>query len=98
MAKQFIREIKSHVNLYRDTLNGIAWIEDGSTGLGISVHPNIDKSGSVTGMKNLGYWGRLVTCKIINKYIRNNTTYYSLQEINGIYRVSNVKENRFILD
>lgn len=43
-------------------------------------------------------WGRLVTCKITNKYIRNNTTYYFLQEINGIYRVSNVKENRFILD
>ena len=42
-------------------------------------------------------WSRLVTCKITNKYIRNNT-YYSLQEINGIYRVSNVKENRFILD
>lgn len=58
MAKQFIREIKPHVNLYRDTLNGIAWIEDGSTGLGISVHPNIDKSGSVIGMKNLGYWDK----------------------------------------
>lgn len=43
-------------------------------------------------------WSRLVTCKITNKYIRNNATYYSLQEINGIYRVSNVKENRFILD
>ena len=43
-------------------------------------------------------WSRLVTCKITNKYIRNNTTYYSLQEINGIYRVSNVKETRFILD
>lgn len=58
MAKQLIREIKPHVNLYRDTLNGIVWIEDSSTGLGISVHPNIDKSGSVTGMKNLGYWDR----------------------------------------
>ena len=23
-----------------------------------SVHPNIDKSGSVIGMKNLGYWGK----------------------------------------
>ena len=43
-------------------------------------------------------WSRLITCKITNKYIRNNTTYYYLQEINGIYRVSNVKENRFILD
>lgn len=31
MANQFIREIKPYVNLYRDTLNGIAWIEDGST-------------------------------------------------------------------
>lgn len=58
MAKQFIREIKPHVTLYRDTLNGIAWIEDGSTGLTFSVHPNIDKSGSVIGMKNLGYWGK----------------------------------------
>ena len=58
MAKQFIREIKPHVNLYRDTLNGIAWIEDGSTGLGISVHSNIDKNGSVTAMKNHGYWDR----------------------------------------
>ena len=26
-------------------------------------------------------WSRLVTCKITNKYIRNNTTYYSLQEM-----------------
>ena len=58
MAKKLIREIKSYANLYRDTNNGIAWIEDGSTGLGISVHPNIDKTGSVTGMKNLGYWDK----------------------------------------
>lgn len=58
MAKQFIREIKPYANLYRDDKNGIAWIEDGSTGLGISIHPNIDKSGSVTGMKNLGYWDK----------------------------------------
>ena len=47
-----------HIKSYRDTNNGIAWIEDGSTGLGISVHPNLDKSGSVTGMKKLGYWDK----------------------------------------
>lgn len=58
MAKQFIKEIEPYKKLYRDDKNGIAWIEDGSTGLGISVHPNIDKSGSVTGMKNLGYWDK----------------------------------------
>ena len=57
MAKKLIKEIRSYVKLYRDT-NGIAWIEDGSTGLGISVHPNLDKSGSVTGMKKLGYWDK----------------------------------------
>ena len=34
------------------------YAEDGSTGLGISVHPNLDKSGSVTGMKKLGYWDK----------------------------------------
>lgn len=58
MAKKLIKEIRPYVKLYRDTNNGIAWIEDGSTGLGISVQPNLDKSGSVTGMKKLGYWDK----------------------------------------
>lgn len=56
MAKQFIKEVKPHRNLYRDTTTGIAWIEDGTSGCAISVHANIQKSGSVRGMKNLGYW------------------------------------------
>lgn len=56
--KQFIREITPYAKLYRDNRNGIAWIEDGSTGLGHSCHPNISQSGSVIGMKQLGYWGR----------------------------------------
>lgn len=56
MAKVKIREIKPCAILYRDDKNGIAWIEDGSSGCGFSVHSNIDSSGSVRGMKNLGYW------------------------------------------
>lgn len=56
--KQFIRQIEEHVNLYRDDKNGIAWIEDGRTGLGLSVHANISSSGSVSGMKTCGYWGK----------------------------------------
>lgn len=56
--KQFIRKIEEHVNLYRDDKNGIAWIEDGRTGLGISIHANISSSGSVSGMKVRGYWGK----------------------------------------
>jgi len=58
MSKQFIKEIKPYANLYRDDKTGIAWIEDSSTGLGHSVHPNIDESGSVRGMKERGYWGK----------------------------------------
>lgn len=54
--KQLIKEITPYQKLYRDTNNGIAWIEDGSTGCGISIHPNISTSGSVRGMKHLGYW------------------------------------------
>ena len=54
--KQFIREIEKNVILYRDDKTGIAWIEDGKTGLGISVHSNIDISGNVSGMKARGYW------------------------------------------
>lgn len=47
---QFIREIKPGVDLFRDALTGIAWAEYHRTGLGVSVHPNIDESGSVEGM------------------------------------------------
>lgn len=58
MAKQFIREVKPYAKLYKDTNTGIAWIEDGSTGCGHSCHANIDSSGSVSGMKKLGYWDK----------------------------------------
>ena len=56
LMTEFIRDIQPGVKLYRDRLNGIAWAEDHRTGLGISVHPNIDETGSIDGMVNLGYW------------------------------------------
>lgn len=56
--KKLIKEINEYTTLYRDDTTGIAWIEDGGTGLGISVHPNISNTGSVRGMKDRGYWGR----------------------------------------
>jgi hypothetical protein len=58
MAKQLIKKVGPYQNLYRDTANGLAWVEDGSTGLGHSCHPNIDASGSVSGMKKRGYWNK----------------------------------------
>lgn len=56
--KQLVRNVCGSFNLYRDDATGIAWIKDGRTGLGISVHANIDSTGSVAGMKAKGYWRR----------------------------------------
>ena len=54
--RKAVRQIQPGVILYRDDLNGLAWIEDGRTGLGVSVHPNISNTGSVRGMIDRGYW------------------------------------------
>lgn len=54
--KQFIREIEPGVKLYRDNITGIAWAEDHRVGLGVSIHPNIDETGSVEGMISRGWW------------------------------------------
>lgn len=51
-----IQQIEPGIVLCRDDLNGIAWIENRNAGIGISVHPNIDVSGSVEGMIARGYW------------------------------------------
>jgi len=57
VAKQtFIKNLAKYVELHFDEKTGIAWVEDGSSGNGHSAHPNIDASGSVRGMKQLGYW------------------------------------------
>ena len=56
--KRFIKDVKPYCPLFIDDKTGIAWIENGSTGTGHSVHPNIDITGSVSGMKKLGYWDK----------------------------------------
>lgn len=55
-SKRLVTQISPHVQLFRDTSTGIAWVEDGTSGQGHSAHPNIDITGSVKGMKQLGYW------------------------------------------
>lgn len=55
--KELIQQISEHVALYRDPRTGIAWVEDGTTGCGHSCHPNIDRTGSVRGMKSR-FWGK----------------------------------------
>jgi len=54
----FLRDIRPHVALFRDPKTGIAWVEDGSTGLGHTAHANIASSGSVAQMKRRGAWGK----------------------------------------
>lgn len=54
--KKLIKKIEPHVELFRDEKTGMAWIENGSTGMYHTVHPNIHRSGSVRGMKKLRYW------------------------------------------
>lgn len=56
--RQIIRQVKPYATLCRDDKTGIACIEDTSLGLRLSVHSNINITGSVRGMKNLGYWGK----------------------------------------
>lgn len=58
ITKEFVREVADRAFLYRDLRTGLAWIEDTSTGCCISIHANIDASGSVRGMKQRGYWGK----------------------------------------
>ena len=58
MSKTLIRQIDKHIELYKDEQNGLAQIEDGTTGIEHSCHPHIDGTGSVSGMKKLGYWDK----------------------------------------
>lgn len=58
MKRSFVRQLAPYVELHRDERNGIAWVEDGTTGCGHTCHPNIDASGSVRGMKSRGFWGK----------------------------------------
>lgn len=54
----FITQLRPYAVLERHETTGIARIVDGSSGTMATCHPNIDASGSVAGMRNLGYWNR----------------------------------------
>lgn len=58
MAQKFIREIRPHVELWRDDRTGIAQVKDGTNGTGTTAHPSIAASGSVRGMKDRGWWSK----------------------------------------
>ena len=82
--KRLVKEIKPYVELYIDDNTGIAWIENGSTGNGHSCHPNIDKTGSVSGMKKLGYWKKDDITLKSNGFIYNISKFVCTDELDRI--------------
>ena len=72
MKKTFVKYIKPYVELHFDRKTGIAWIEDHSAGIGHSAHPNISVTGSIRGMKALGYWQK------DDRVVRSHGFYYNI--------------------
>jgi len=84
--KALIKEIRPHVKLYRDSKSGIAFVEDGITGCGHSAHPNIDNSGSVSGMKKQGYWDKNAKTVKARGFIYNISSVVTTDELDEIAR------------
>ena len=84
MAKVLLRQIKEHVALYRDDRTGIAWVEDGTTGNGHTCHASIDASGSVRGMKKLGYWRQADRTVRSHGYIYNIDTFIASDDLDWV--------------
>lgn len=68
---ELVTRLKSGQEVYCNSQTGIATVHDGSTGLLYSCHPNISDTGSIRGMKNLGYWGKKDRCVRSSGYIYN---------------------------
>ena len=73
--KVAIKQVGEYATLYRDPVTGIAWVEDGSTGMGHSAHSNIDVTGSIRGMKSRGYW------KKNDRIVRSHGFYYNIDSL-----------------
>lgn len=70
-SKELVAQLAPHRALYRDADTGLAWVEDGTTGLGYSAHPNIGESGSEAGMKARGFWAATDRCVRSHGFIYN---------------------------
>lgn len=57
--------------IFEDEATGIAWMHDGSSGMDISIHPSIDASGSIQGMKQSGRWKKEDIIRKANGYYFN---------------------------
>jgi hypothetical protein len=84
MHKHMIKLIGPGQVLYRDTKTGLAWVEDTNTGTGYSAHPNISSTGSIKGMRNLGYWG------LFDRVVCSHGFYYNVDMSAGMDDLSSI--------
>lgn len=61
-VKYLAPNLPAYCEIYKDLKTGIVTIHNGRTGNGHSCHANIDGTGSIRGMKNLGYWRKNDRC------------------------------------
>ena len=72
-----IKKVGSYKHLFHCRNSGIAWVEDGSTGLSHSAHPNISATGSIRGMRMNGSWGKN------DRVVQSHGFYYNISECVG---------------
>ena len=84
--REILEQITEHVVLCRDPKTGIAWIEDGTCGLGYSCHSSIDATGSILGMKAQGYWGKKDRTVRSHGYIYNIDSLVTRHEYDDLAR------------
>ena len=70
-----IQQLNQNQFLHQNPKTGITWVEDISTGLAHSCHPNIHASGSPSGMKKLGYW------QYTDWIVKSDGYYYNLSSV-----------------
>ena len=76
MAKKtLVKQIEEYVELHVCPRTGVAWVENGNTGCGHSAHSNIDATGSIRGMKNLGHWKQDARTRKTHGFIYNIDSY-----------------------
>ncbi len=84
--KTKIKDLEENVTLYTCKKTGIAFIENGKTGTIHSCHASIDSSGSVRGMKKLGYWLKKDRTVKTNGFIFNIDSLVVSDELDEIAR------------
>ena len=62
MSKFLLQTIGANQQLYRDTMTGLAWIEDRSSGASYALHPCTASIASIRDLKKNGDWGLTDQC------------------------------------